>query len=396
MEGRQVTEDADGLEREVAQPPRTAIALLLPLALLVALVVGLTYLDPAQWLDGTAPPPEEITFDRVSLTQTGFVVVVRNTVGADVSVAQVMVDDAFWDFTADPGVDLGPFDATTITIPYPWVEGEPHVVAVVTNTGLVWEHEIAVATLTPQPAPAALMDYALIGLLVGFLPVAAGMAFFPAMRSAPARWTAALLAFTVGLLAFLAVDTVGEGLELAEAVPGSFQGLALFFGAALLAILAVLALGQATRSAPWGLALAIAVGIGLHNLGEGLLIGSAFSLGSLALGTALIVGFAVHNVTEGPAIVSPLVREGRLPWGRFLLLAAIAGLPTVLGAWLGAFASWGVLPVLFFGLGAGAILVVIVQVGAAMREDGRLLTPVNMLAFGLGYLVMLATSLLTA
>ena len=372
------------------------LALALPIALLVLLVAAFALADVGSLVASNAPPPEELAFDRVTLTDTGIVARVRNAVGADVSIAQVLVDDAFWEFTADPGVDLGPFDATTLTIPYPWVEGEPHVVAIVSNTGLVWEHEIAVATVTPRPAAAPLAEYALIGLLVGFVPVAAGMAFLPAMRETPPRWTNALLAFTLGLLAFLAVDTVEHGLELAEGVPGSYQGLGLFFGAALLAIVGVLALERLTHATPWGLALLIAIGIGLHNLGEGLLIGSAFALGSLALGTALIVGFAVHNVTEGPAIVAPMVRGGRLSWGRFLALAAIAGLPTVLGAWLGAFASVSVLPVLFFGLGAGAILVVLVQVGRAMRSEGPVLTPLPMLAFALGYAVMLATSLLTA
>lgn len=373
-----------------------AAALALPIALLVVLVAAFTLGDVGSLVATSAPPPEEIAFDRVTLTDTGIVARVRNAAGADVSVAQVMVDDAFWDFTADPGVDLGPFDATTLSIPYPWVEGEPHVLAVVTNTGLVWEHPIAVATKSPQPGPGPLVDYAIIGLLVGFLPVAAGMAFFPALREASGRWTNALLAFTLGLLAFLAVDTVGEGVELANAIPGSYQGLALFFGAALAAVLGVLALSKLTHGTPWGLALVIAVGIGLHNLGEGLLIGSAFALGSLALGTALIVGFAVHNVTEGPAVVSPLVRGGTLSWRRFVALAAIAGLPTVVGAWLGAFASVSVLPVAFFGLGAGAIVVVLLQVGNAMRKEGPVLTALNMLAFALGYGVMLATSLLTA
>ena len=380
---------------KVAAAPHRGVALLLPLALLVLLVGGLTLADPARWLGSTAPPPEEVAFDRVTLTDTGFVALVRNAAAADVTIAQVMVDDAFWEFRIEPDAHLRPFESATLTIEYPWVEGEPHVLAILTHTGLVWEHEIAVATRTPQPEPAALLDYALIGILVGFLPVAAGMAFFPAMRQAPGRWLAALLAFTLGLLAFLAVDTVGEGLELAEAVPGSYQGLGVFFGAALLAVVGVLALDRLTKGSPWGLALLIAIGIGLHNMGEGLLIGSAFALGSLALGTTLIIGFAVHNVTEGPAIVAPLVRGGSLPWGRFLALAAVAGLPTVLGAWLGAFASWSVLPVVFFGLGAGAIVVVLVQVGGAIRKHGDVLRPLPMLAFALGYAVMLATSLLT-
>lgn len=387
-----------GGQARQAAPTSRLVSLGLPLLLLALLAGAFFVLKPAELLDNGAPPAEEIAFERVELAEGSITLHVRNAVSAPVSIAQVMVDDAFWRYEVDPGAELDGFGEATIRVEYPWVEGEPHVVALVTNTGLVWEHEIAVATATPVADAGTLGTYALIGLLVGFVPVAAGMAFYPAMRDASARWTTALLAFTLGLLAFLAVDTIGEGLELADEVPGSYQGPGLFFGAALVAIAIVLAIERATRSTPWSLALLIAIGIGLHNMGEGLLIGSAFAIGSLALGSALILGFAIHNVTEGPAIVAPLVRDERgLGWKRYLLLALAAGLPTVLGAWLGAFATTGILSVVFFGLGAGAILVVLYQVVREMRKDGdAMTTPLVMLAFALGYGVMLATSLLTA
>lgn len=376
------------------------VALILPVALLVALVGILAFSNPAQHLDNGAPAAEEISFERVELRAGEISFRVRNAAATEVTIAQVIVDDAFWAFEAAPSTTLGRYDRATITVEYPWVEGEPHVVGILTNTGLLWEHEIPVAIETPVAGPAAFRTYALIGLLVGVLPVAAGMAFFPVLREAPRRHLNAILAFTLGLLAFLAVDTVEDGLELSGEIPGAFQGLALFAGAALLAILGVLAIERGLRSRGTGaatLAVLIAIGIGLHNLGEGLLIGSAFALGSLALGSTLILGFALHNVTEGPAIVAPLARDGRLPWARFLGLAALAGLPTVAGAWIGAFASGGVLPVVFFGLGAGAILVVFVQLAGAMRrQEGGLVTTGNLVAFAVGYGIMLATGLLLA
>lgn len=374
--------------------------LVIPLALLAILIVGLVAADPARWFDNGAPAAEDLTFDRVTLREGVIELDIRNTANAPVSIAQVMVDDAFWSYEIDRDPTLGPFDAATITITYPWVEGEPHVVALITNTGLVWEHEIVVALLTPQPQPQTVGAYALIGLLVGFVPVAAGMTFYPLMRQARPEWTAALLALTLGLLTFLAIDATSEGIELAGELPSAYHGLTLFVGAALLAILTVLLIERALArkaSPAFTLALLIAIGIGIHNLGEGLLIGSAFALGSLALGSALITGFAIHNVTEGPAIVAPLATSARERFMKLAVLAIIAGVPTVLGAWLGGFARGQLLPVVFFGLGAGAVIVVLLQVTAAMRREGdALLTGRNMLAFLAGYAVMYLTSFLTA
>lgn len=379
---------------------------IVPAVLVVGLLALLAWADPGQLLDNGAPPAEELAFERVELSPGVIVLHVRNAVAADVTIAQVLVDDAYWQFDMEPATTLGRYAAGTITLEYPWVEGEAHAIAVMTSTGVVWEHEIAAALETPQPDRDSFARYALIGVLVGLIPVAIGMAMLPAMRTASPRRLAAVLAFTLGLLAFLLVDTVEDGLELAEELPGAFHGLGLFFGAALLAVASVLALDGALKARGGGafaLALLIAVAIGLHNLGEGLLIGSAFAVGSLSLGTALVVGFAIHNVTEGPAIVAPLAADGReaparrVGWLRFVLLAAIAGLPTVVGAWLGAFSSGGVLPTIFFGLGAGAILVVLVQVVGAIRRDGEpVATPLNLVAFALGYAVMLATALFTS
>jgi zinc transporter ZupT len=147
--------------------------------------------------------------------------------------------------------------------------------------------------------------------------------------------------------------------------------------------------------------LLIAVGIGLHNFGEGLAIGSAFALGELALGTLLIVGFTLHNTTEGLAIVAPLARESgsarRVGLAQLVQLGLIGGVPTILGAWLGAFVYSPTLAVLFLALGVGGIAQVTRQIlmqSAGERGLAAYLREAHVVAgLAIGVLVMYATGL---
>jgi zinc transporter ZupT len=224
---------------------------------------------------------------------------------------------------------------------------------------------------------------ALLGIYVGVIPVSLGMLWLPFVRRVGAEWLRILIAFTVGLLAFLLVDTTLEGLEIGGEAPSAFGGTALFFLGAMSAFLALAGVdsymsrrrerASAAGAAAGYLALMVAIGIGLHNLGEGLAIGSAYSSGALALGAFLVVGFAIHNTTEGLAIVAPLAE--RAPGlGRLLTLGLIAGAPAVLGAWIGAAAFNPSVAAFLFGAGAGAIAQVIWQLVPSMRDSsGRAL-----------------------
>ena len=146
----------------------------------------------------------------------------------------------------------------------------------------------------------------------------------------------------------------------------------------------------------------VAIGIGLHNLGEGLAIGSSYASGALALGAFLVVGFAIHNTTEGLAIVAPLRSGGdgaaeRPGPGRLLGLGLIAGAPAILGAWIGASAFNPSLAALLFGVGVGAIVRVIVQLSPAMRDgEGRLLYPSTVAGMLAGIAVLYLTGLLVS
>ena len=324
-----------------------------------------------------------------------------------VTIAQVTVDDAYWAFTATDGQTLRHLGRTGIAIPYPWVEGEAHLVKLVTSTGTTFEHEIAVAVETPRADGRHLLAFTLIGLYVGVIPVALGLLWFPLVARLGRTGVDVLLALTIGLLAFLLVDATHEGIEAAGMLPGSYQGTALFVGAAGLAYLALESFGSWLRarrshakqagSAGAVLALLIATGIGLHNFGEGLAIGAAFALGEAALGTLLVIGFTLHNTTEGLAIIAPIAKE-RPSIATLARLGLIGGLPTIAGAWVGGLVYSPTLAVLFLGLGAGAIAQVVLQIGRQIGTSGSL---AERLASGpilsgliAGFVIMLATGML--
>jgi ZIP family zinc transporter len=358
------------------------------------------------------PPVEKLAFQRVSLAADGITVDVLND-GPDAStIAQVIVDDAFWTFTAEGPTTLEHLGRTRLKIPYPWVHGETHVVRLITGTGLTFDHTIAVAVRTPTPSSETFWTFALIGLYVGVIPVAIGLLWFPIMGRLGRAGLDFVLALTVGLLLFLLVDAAAEAFESAALVPGSYQGVVLAVFAAGAAFLGLEALGnwlrdrrvvtRASGGTGWVLALLIAIGIGLHNFGEGLAIGAAFALGEAALGSLLIIGFTLHNTTEGLAIVAPLSRDyapgQRAPIRTLVGLGLIGGLPTIAGAWLGGFVYSPVWSVLFLALGVGAIAQVTAQILGQIAGDRPILrylgtTPV-LAGLTAGFAVMYVTGML--
>jgi ZIP family zinc transporter len=349
---------------------------ILPLLLLAGLVLLLLRWGPAESLRGDGyPPVEDLKYQRVTLGPDGIAATVINDGPDPVTIAQVIVDDAYWQFTAEGGTVLNHLGRTTLKIPYPWVQGEVHALKIVSSTGTTFDHEIAVAVETPRADPRHLGIFALIGIYVGVIPVALGLLWFPVVSRLGKRGMDFLLALTIGLLVFLLVDAVDEGLSIADGIPGSFQGTALFLFGAVAAFLALEALGAALKerrraSVGWTTALLVALGIGLHNFGEGLAIGAAFALGEAALGTLLIIGFTLHNTTEGLAIIAPLARE-RVSIRDLLVLGLIGGVPTIAGAWLGGLVYSPVFSVLFLSIGAGAIAQVVNLIARQMAGGER-------------------------
>jgi ZIP family zinc transporter len=373
---------------------------LVPLLLVVGGVALFVALDAPGLGERRGPPAEELAIERTKLTPGVIEVTVRNDGPDAVSVAQVQVNDAFAQFTGAES-PIGRLETATVRVQQPWVEGEAYEVALVTSSGGTVAHEIPVAVETPAADAGFFGLMALLGIYVGVIPVALGMLWLPWLRRVPAAWLRGLMALTVGLLAFLAVDATLEGLELAGEGSQAFGGAALVLVGAMAAYLTISGVsswlkGRAAGASGARLAMLVAVGIGLHNLGEGVAIGAAYSAGALALGAFLVVGFALHNTTEGLAIVAPVARE-RPTLARLATLGLIAGAPAVLGAWVGAAAFNASLAAFLFGFGAGAIVQVIVTLTPSVRDDvGRTLHPAAVTGILSGMALMFATSLLVA
>ena len=397
---------ATGTPPAASGPPRRATPLWLLVTAVVLTVGGvlglLAVVGGASLPERAGPAVEELTVERTVLTPGAIGVVLRNSGPDPVTVAQVFVNDSYVDFTAPPG-PVERLAAVRLDLSYPWVTGQPYTISLLTSTGLVIEHVVDAAVATPAPDPGFFGLMTLLGVYVGVLPVLLGMLVLPVLRRTGRQVVRVLLAVTVGLLAFLAVDAFVEGLDLATVGGAAFGGpmlVVLGAGLAFLALTAVdrvLAARRGPRDQTGGtrLALMIAIGIGLHNLGEGLVIGSAYAVGELALGTALVVGFALHNTTEGLAIVAPLTdRRPSLP--TLLGLGLLAGAPAVLGAVVGASVDNAALSATLFGVGVGAIAQVIVQITPALRDrdTGRTLDLPVVAGLAGGVLVMFLTGLL--
>jgi zinc transporter ZupT len=373
---------------------------ILPFIALITSIGIFLSTNPLSPLGISAPPLENLTVERTVLGERGISLLVRAEGSEPMQIAQVQVDGSYWTFTQQPPGALPRLATAWIDLPYPWVENETHHLNLITNTGLSFEHTIDVAVATPQFSLSRLWGFTLLGLYVGVVPVGLGMLFYPSLKTLGGEGMKFILALTLGMLAFLLVDTIEEGLELASGAANAFSGSILVWEIAAISFLTILTIGRSRGQAPEGQSLStyLSFSIGIHNLGEGLAIGTAFAVGEAALGSLLVVGFTLHNLTEGIGIAAPLVKT-KPSFLTFLGLTALAGLPAVLGTWLGVFAFSPHWAAIFMGIGAGAILQVIVEVGSylartASKIGGTWLSKISLAGFSAGLIVMYGTALL--
>ncbi|HXC76696.1 MAG TPA: hypothetical protein VNU19_06570 [Candidatus Acidoferrum sp.] len=231
------------------------------------------------------------------------------------------------------------------------------------------------------------------------------------VRGLPKSVQGFLNAFATGILVFLLWDILSHGGAPVDAAlvaarhgdRGPFVFLAAIFALGIAAGLLGLVyfnralfgrLKQADHTpSPRSISLAIATGLGLHNMSEGLAIGQSAHTGAIAFAGVLVVGFALHNITEGFGIAAPLTMGPKpASWGFLGMAGLIGGGPTFIGAWIGYLASSNYFYVAFLAVAAGALLYVVNE----LFNVGRKLSTPPAFAWGLllGFLTAYATDLI--
>ena len=378
---------------------KIAVAGIIPIVLLAAMIVYL--FGPGSELVNFGTPLPNITIEKVDFVESEIQVTVRNTGPIDVSIAQADVNDRIQPAAIEPDKNLARFETALVRIPYAWNEAEPYEIGLTVDDGTRFTHSVKAAAPAIKPSIELASYFGVIGTYVGIIPVLIGLLWFPFIaKMSPAKYKF-FLALTVGLLLFLGIDAIEEGLEIsAERLSGEFNGQLLiatvvigsFVGLYYVSEKLVSRVSSASKSV--AIALMVSIGIGLHNLGEGLAIGAAIGLGEVALSTFLIVGFTIHNTTEGLAIAAPMARQKPMI-AKLAAMGFIAGAPAILGAWIGGFQYSPISAIIFLSVGAGAIFQVIVAILKWIRQDEQgLLSAPTAAGIAIGMIIMYVTSIL--
>ena len=372
------------------------------IVILTAFVFG----PGSSFLDMGIPLPE-ISMEKIDFVDSEIQVTVRNTGPVSVEIMMADINDRIQPAAIEPDRFLDRFETAVVRIPFSWNEAEPYIIGLTIEDGTRFEKEVEAAAPALQPNVELIGLFAVIGIYVGIIPVMIGLLWLPFIRKISQNKYHFFLAITVGLLLFLGIDAIEEAIEVSdENLSGSFNGTLLTVTVTVLSFLGLYYAGQklidnsqsSRFSKPVAIALMIAIGIGLHNFGEGLAIGAAIGLGSIAFSKFLIAGFALHNTTEGLAIAGPLSKDKSSKYsiiGKLIGMGLIAGSPAIFGAWIGGFSYSPFSSVVFLAIGAGAIFQVIVVVLRIIREGDKNLSTASVVSgISIGMLVMYLTSIL--
>ena len=380
--------------------PQIAISAIAPVVLLAILIIFL--LGPASTFLQFGIVLPEISIEKVEFIGNEIQATVRNTGPIDVNVVVADVNDRIQPAAIEPDTHLERFETALVRIPFDWNEGQPYTVGLTIDDGTRFEKQIDAASPSLEPSSELFVFLGIIGLLIGVVPIMIGLLWYPFIKKLGKNTFNFFLAFTIGLLLFLGLDAIEEAFEISDTHLASvFNGELLIATVVILSFLGLYGIGNilikrsefSKLSKGLAISLMVAIGIGLHNLGEGLAVGAAIAFGQVALSTFLIIGFAIHNTTEGLAIAAPLTRTKSVI-GKMVGFGLIAGIPAIFGTWIGGFSFSPFFTIIFLSIGAGAIFQVVWSIFQFIKgESGSLSTISVICGIASGLVIMYLTSI---
>ena len=396
-----------------------------PIVVLAGMIIFLLS-PYGQSLINTGIPLPQVTIEKVEFHDNQILAFIRNTGPLEIVVSQADVNDRIQSAAIEPDSKIPRLGEAKVMIPFPWIPGTPYEIGITTSDGTRFSKSVEAAALAPSPDANQALLFTSLGIYVGVIPVMIGLMWYPYIRRISIGKYSFFLSLTAGLLVFLGIDALLEVNEIVnQNLAAVFNGQALSIVVTISSFIVLLytserltqraiekavlnknhslassssieELGKSEKSSterqegeiynksakvssstqevqiqlqryqqllkPLTISMMIAIGIGLHNFGEGLAIGAAMLLGEVALSTFLIVGFTLHNTTEGLAIVAPIAkieRSRRMMIRRLVMMGLIAGVPTIAGTWIGGFLYSPIAAVIFLSVGAGAIFQVV-------------------------------------
>lgn len=445
-------QEVNSLYKKRSHRKRIVAAAFIPFIVL-AVMIFLLFSPTFQSFINSGIPLPDVAIEKIEFREnpSQIIAFIRNAGPTEITIAQADVNDRIHAAAIEPGKTLSRLSDAKVIIPFFWNPAEPYEVGITTDDGTRFSKTIEAAALAPNPDSGQIIFFAVIGIYVGIIPVMIGLLWYPFIRSMSRNKYNFFLSLTAGLLVFLGIDALIESNELAtDNVSSIFSGQMLIIMVTTISFIGLLYASEkltqraikksmstaaaetastyipysnstATSSSqtksqvdqreiqelvrPLAISLMIAIGIGLHNFGEGLAIGAAVLLGEIALSTFLIIGFTLHNTTEGLAIVAPLAKSRKLMLRRLVLMGMIAGAPTIAGAWIGGFLYSPIAAIIFLSVGAGAIFQVVYSIGSWVlrpvdntdKDKNKKIVKVNLFTiagFAIGMVIMYVTGLL--
>ena len=381
--------------------PKIAISAIAPIVLLAILILFL--LGPASTFLQFGIVLPEISIEKVEFIGNEIQATVRNTGPVDVNVVVADVNDRIQPAAIEPDIHLERFETGLVRIPYDWNEGQPYTIGLTIDDGTRFEKQVDAASASLEPNSELFVFLGIIGLLIGVVPIMIGLLWYPFIKKLGKNAFNFFLAFTIGLLLFLGLDAIEEAFEISDThLAPVFNGELLIATVVILSFLGLYGIGNllikrsefSKLSKGLAISLMVAVGIGLHNLGEGLAVGAAIALGQVALSTFLIIGFAIHNTTEGLAIAAPLTRTKSVI-GKMVGFGLIAGIPAIFGTWIGGFSFSPFFTIIFLSIGAGAIFQVVWSIFKFIKEESDSFSSISIICgIASGLVVMYLTSII--